>query len=106
MEWALHHHEILDQRINIITLVWLGKTKTVRTRNYIFELHKISKTLHFGFNERLIADPEKALLDLAYIRKKIPPELNIELLDNNKLEEYLVKFPRYVRRILKFRHII
>ena len=100
MEWALNYHEIIDQKINIITLVWLGKTKTVRTRHYSFELHKISRDLHFGFDERLIAEPEKALLDLIYIRKKVPPELNVELLDRKKLKKYALRFPRYVNKKL------
>mgnify|MGYP000306507798 CR=1 FL=1 len=106
LEWALHYHEIIDQKINIVTLVWLGKTKTVKTRHYTFELHKISKNLHFGFDERLIAKPEKALLDTAYIRKSLPPELNEDLLDRRKLMGFAVKFPKYVIRILKSRGLI
>jgi len=100
LEWALHYHEILDQKINIITLIWLGKTKTVKSPYYVFELHKISKKLYFGFDDRLIAEPEKALLDMIYIRKKIIPELNFELLDMNRLKEYMQKYPKYVRKII------
>jgi len=27
LEWALHYHDLLDQEVKVITLVWLGKTK-------------------------------------------------------------------------------
>jgi len=96
LEWALHYHEIIDQEIKVITLVWPDKTRVV-TNTYTFEIHKISKRLYFGFNEKNIADPEKALLDTIYIRKKPPPELNIELLNINKLLNYAEKFPKKVR---------
>jgi len=101
LEWALHHHEILDQEIKIITMVWLGKTKTVKTKYYTFELHKIKPQLYFGYNSRLIADPEKALLDTIYIRKKLPAEINIELLNLQKLEKYAQKYPKKIREKLK-----
>jgi len=96
LEWALHYHEIMDQEIKVVTLVWLDKTRTI-TNTYRFEIHKISRKLYFGFDEKRIAEPEKALLDTIYIRKKIPPELNIELLNINKLLNYANNFPKRVQ---------
>lgn len=95
LEWALHYHEIIDQEIEVITLVWLDKTRIVKN-TYRFEIHKISKKLYFGFSDKGIAEPEKALLDTIYIRKKAPPELNIELLNTKKLVNYASKFPKRV----------
>ncbi|RLG59296.1 hypothetical protein DRN87_05720 [Candidatus Geothermarchaeota archaeon] len=104
LEWALHYYEILDQEIHVITMVWLGKPKVVRNRYYIFELHKIKPQLYFGYNDMMIAEPEKALLDTLYLRKKLPSELNLETLNPNKLYTYAKKYPisiqRYISNIL------
>ena len=101
LEWALHYYDILDQEIRVITLVWLGKTKIIHSNKYIFELHRISPKLYFGFDERMIAEPEKALLDTIYIRGKVPPELNVELLDLDKLNNYARLFPKRVKEYVK-----
>ena len=93
LEWALHHHEILDQEINVVTMVWLGKPKLVKTRHYIFEIHRIKPQLYFGYNANMIAEPEKALLDTLYLRRRLPIELNIELLDRERLSKYTEKYP-------------
>ena len=101
LEWALHYHDILDQRVTTITLAWLGKTKTVKVGERTYELHRISRKLYFGFNDKMIAEPEKALLDTLYYRGKLPPELNLDLLDKNRLAKYSEKYPPRVRRKLK-----
>jgi len=101
LEWALHYHEVLDQEVRVVTLVWLGKTKVVQSREYLFELHKIKRELYFGFNVKdMIAEPEKALLDLVYFRGKIPPELNLEFIDFSKLAAYAERYPPKVRWLL------
>lgn len=101
LEWALHHHDILDQEVHIITLVWLGKPKQIRTKHYIYELHRIKPELHFGYNNDMIAEPEKALLDTLYIRKNLPHELNIELLDPDKLLSYSKKYPKTIQKYIQ-----
>ncbi len=99
LEWALHFHDVLDQHVEVVTLVWLGKTKRVRSRFADFEIHKVSRDLYFGFDRNtMIAEPEKALLDTVYIRGKVPAEINIDLVDRGKLLKYAEKFPK---RVLK-----
>jgi predicted transcriptional regulator of viral defense system len=101
MEWALHYHEVLDRPSHVVTVVWLGKPRVVRSKAFTFELHRISRRLYFGFDpEKAIAEPEKALLDTIYIRGRAPPELNLDLLDLEKLAKYASKYPERVRRAL------
>lgn len=101
MEWALHYHEILDQVYSIITLIWLGKPRIIRNKNYVFEFHRIKPKLYFGFDEKRIAEPEKALLDTIYIRKVFPREINIDLLDIHKILKYSKIYPKRIENIVK-----
>jgi len=102
MEWALHYHEIIDQPSQVVTVVWLGKPRKVKSRVYTFELHKISRKLYFGFDAgKMIAEPEKALLDTIYLRGYVPPELNLDLLDLEKLVRYAERFPRKTKISIK-----
>lgn len=101
MEWALHYHEVLDRPYHVVTVVWLGKPRIVRSAAFTFELHRISRRLYFGFDpEKVIAEPEKALLDTIYIRGSAPPELNLDLLNPERVASYASKFPERVRRAL------
>lgn len=100
LEWALNYHEILDQEIHAVTIVWLGKPKLIRTRHYIFEIHRIKPQLYFGYNDNMIAEPEKALLDTLYLRGRLPNELNLEYLDRVKISKYLRKYPRTIQRYI------
>lgn len=103
LEWALHFHDIIDQEVKVYTIVWLQKTKKIHRKAITFELHKISRKLYFGFDSSNIALPEKALLDTVYFRGYIPYEINEDLLNFNRLREYLTSFPRSVKRIIKAR---
>ena len=100
LEWALSYYEIIDQKIYKITAVWLGKTKTTTIGNTIIELHKIKKELYFGYDTKHIAYPEKALLDLAYLKKRLPKELNLELLDKQRLFRYMKKYPKTTKKLI------
>lgn len=105
LEWALHYHEVIDQKIHTVTLVWLGKPKTVRMKHYIFELHKIKRELHFGYDENLIAEPEKALLDTLYIRRREPDQLNLENLNPKKLARYAEKYPKTIQKHIRSKYL-
>ena len=105
LEWALHYHEVIDQRIYTVTLVWLGKPKTVRMKHYIFELHKIKRELHFGYDDNLIAEPEKALLDTLYIRRSEPEQLNLENLNPKKLARYAEKYPKTIQKQIENKYL-
>lgn len=101
MEWALHYHEVIDRPSHVVTAVWLGKPRVVRSRAFTFELHRISRRLYFGFDPgRAVAEPEKALLDTIYIRGNVPRELNLDLLDPERLASYASRFPRRVHKAL------
>ena len=100
LEWALHYHEILNQEIHIITMIWLGKPKVVKNRYYTFEIHRIKPQLHFGYDDNMIAEPEKALLDTLYLRKKLSDELNLETINSQKLSNYAEKYPKTIRRYI------
>jgi len=67
-------------------------------KNYSFELHKIKRQLYFGYDSNFIAEPEKALLDTIYIRRKIPAEINVELLNLEKLVKYSKKYPKTIQK--------
>jgi hypothetical protein len=65
----------------------------------------LAPALFFGFSreERYdLATPEKALLDLLYLRGQAPfrDELELGHLDVEKLRQYSQKFPKTVRKKL------
>lgn len=93
MEYALSFHSILSQTTYTITLITQKQPYTYRHEKGVFEYHQISKRLFWGFKKMgnfLMAEPEKALLDLIYIRLVRNRELDIEgiksLLDDMYLE--------------------
>jgi len=106
MEYALSLHSILSQTTFTITLVTTKGPYTYRRENGIFEYHQISRKLFWGFGrmgEFFIAEPEKALLDLIYIRHVRKREFDMEglksLLDDIYLDEVnREKLKTYARR--------
>lgn len=105
MEYALSFHNILSQTTYTMTLI---TTKNPYTYNQgKFEYHQITNRLFWGFEKKdtfYIADPEKAFLDLIYIRavrnKEIDTEgicsflddMNLDDLDKNTIRTYAKKF--------------
>lgn len=93
MEYALSFHSILSQTTYTITLITQKQPYTYRHEKGVFEYHQISKKLFQGFkkmNGFLMAEPEKALLDLMYIRcvrnRELNPEGIMSLIDDMYLE--------------------
>ncbi len=97
LEWALHYHDLIDQEVLVVTLAWLGKPKTILGKRYTFEFHRIRRSLYFGFDDRMIAEPEKALLDILYVRNRVPNELNLDLIDVGKFVDYSRRYPKRIR---------
>jgi len=99
-EWALARHNILSQQPMHLTLATPKRSKTICLNNKNIIYHHIKKDLFWGYKNEsgiLIAEPEKAFLDLAYLSlngyaKFDTEEMNLKLLDKNKLKEYLKKF--------------
>ena len=103
LEWALNYHGILDQVTYQHTAVTTGKEGQRETRIGSVELHHIPKKLFFGFNEELIAHPEKAILDMMYLKRelKMTSELNWEFVDRKKLRNYAQEYPKRVQELVQ-----
>ncbi len=105
LESALFERNILSQASKTLTMVTTGRPGEVKTSlgNIIF--HHIKVGIFFGFDPDAIAYPEKALLDLIYLKRKkgIPlpwDSLYTNTLDHERLKEYSKCFPDWVYRYL------
>jgi predicted transcriptional regulator of viral defense system len=105
MESALARQGILSQSPFTLTLVTTGSTGTADAMNTRFEYHHLQSAWFAGYRRRDTADmaePEKALCDLVYLRYRRTREFSEDrmrsLLDDMDLAE-LHKAPlrRYVR---------
>lgn len=98
-EWALSKYNILSQKPVNLTLATTKRSKKITTPQNIIIYHHLQPKLFWGFireDNYLLADPEKAFLDLAYVSlngyaKFDVEEMNLELLDKVKLKKYLKK---------------
>ncbi len=116
MEYALSLHSILSQTTFTITLVTLRGPYTYRMGERVFEYHQISGKLFWGFERRgefSVAEPEKALLDLIYIRhvrnrefdmeglKSLLDDMYPDELDKETLGEYAHMFGGQTLKVAK-----
>ena len=98
-EWALAKYNILSQKPINLTLATSKRSKKNITPQNILIYHHLQPRLFWGFvreENYLIAEPEKAFLDLAYLSlngyaKFDTEEMNLELLNKIKLKKYLKK---------------
>jgi len=103
MEYALSKHGILSQSVYTLTLITTKPQYVYNTKEMVYEYHQISKSLFWGYQNNetvLAAEPEKALLDLIYIRCIKNKELNIDgiasLINDISTDEFdLEKIRRY-----------
>ncbi len=115
MEYALSRHGILSQNVFTITLTTTKQPYTYRTRDLNFESHQIKPPLFWGYSEEgavNIAEPEKALLDLIYIRyvrgkdmkrsslDSMLDDMYLDELDRKKLIHYGERFDRFTMGII------
>lgn len=99
-EYALARHNILSQKPHSLTLATSKRTNTVFTRVNELHYHHLNPSHYWGYLYEagvLIAEPEKAFLDLAYLSlngyaKFDAEEMNLGLLNKTKLASYLKKF--------------
>jgi hypothetical protein len=105
-EWALHHHGVLLQVPRVCMVVTLrgsvGQSRSLNYRDVTLEFSRIASSLFWGIKreERYdLATPEKALLDLLYLRGTIPlpDELELSELNFESLHNFSERFPRTVR---------
>jgi len=98
-EWVLAKYGILSQQPLNLTLATNRPTKKIETKNnFIFYRH-LQPNLFWGYEQKehyFEATPEKAFIDLAYLSlngyaKFDVEEMNLTLLDINKIKLYLKK---------------
>lgn len=100
-EWALARYNVLSQQTVHLTLATIKRSKTVELSSGVDIIyHHIQPSLFWGYLKEknyLIADPEKAFLDLAYLSLNgyahfDPEEMNLTMLKKQKIKQYLAKF--------------
>jgi len=98
-EWALGRFDILSQKTYGLTLATTRQTKKISAPAGVIIYRHVKPELFWGYkneNGCLIAEPEKAFLDLAYLSlngygKFDPTEMNLGLLNKKKIKAYLKK---------------
>jgi predicted transcriptional regulator of viral defense system len=99
-ESALNHYNILSQQSTQLTLATTKRRKDININDQIIIYRHIKSDLFWGYikkDDYLIAEPEKAFLDLAYLSLNgyshfDSEEMNLKLLDKKKIKGYLMKF--------------
>ena len=99
-ESALARHNVLSQQPVNLTLATINRGHSLKNSQNIIIYRHIQPKLFWGYAKEdniLLAEPEKAFLDLAYLSlngyaKFDPEEMNLDLLNKNKLKLYLKKF--------------
>jgi predicted transcriptional regulator of viral defense system len=99
-ESALNYYNILSQQTFSLTLATSKRKKDVNIHNYSIVYRHIKNNLLWGYirkDDYLIAEPEKAFLDLAYLSLNgygyfDPKEMNLSLLNKGKIKKYLKRF--------------
>lgn len=115
LEYALAKEGILSQTAFTITLITTKLPYTFNLDGTTFEYHQIARRLFWGYRldgRANIAWPEKALLDLIYIRHlktrklsaarlhSLLEDMYLEELDRERLWLFAAKFgPPYVRQL-------
>ncbi|MFH1789623.1 MAG: hypothetical protein ABH832_00960 [bacterium] len=98
-EWVLGKYGVLSQKPYNLTLATSRQTKIINTVHNIISYHHLQTKMYWGYvkkNGYLEADLEKAWLDLAYLSlngytKFDCQEMNLSLLNKNKIKKYLKK---------------
>lgn len=91
MEYALSRHGVLSQRVYTLTLITTKLPYTYVRDKATYEYHQVKRSFFFGFEDEdgvMMGTPEKALLDLIYIRMRdMNEEALRSLIDDMYLEE-------------------
>jgi len=114
LEYALARQGVLSQRVYTLTLMTTRPPYTFHGSQGTFEYHQLKKSLFWGYQtnqEVNIATPEKALLDLLYIRTVRTKELNQqgirslfddmhqEMLHQKVLQRYAKRFGGHTKQL-------
>ncbi len=91
MEYALSKQGILSQRVYTLTIITTKLPYTYERDKATYEYHQVKRSFFYGFeseNDVRSATPEKALLDLIYIRSREMSDEHLRsLIDDMYLEE-------------------
>lgn len=116
MEFALSWHDMIPERVSVMTSVTRLKTKIFQNPLGRFAYQHLKEDLFFGFEtmrdenkaQVLIARPEKALLDWLYLKRDWEPtrdnfEKNLRLQQLDQLNKRLFKslLKRYSSKKMK-----
>lgn len=107
-ESALYHHGVLSQSPRgALTVATRGRPGRKETPLGTIQFIHLKASLFFGFDSNRIASPEKAWIDLLYIRGRqqgrkqmITEEFYLNRLNQKRLRNFAKKFPRWVRKNL------
>ena len=112
LDSALNEWGISSQSPALLTCVATSQIPLVKAQSAKIHFRTINKALFWGFQERKsrytsyrLAEPEKALLDWIYFRRRdrLPlglDEFNFQRISRSKLIEYAKKFPSTVLQTL------
>jgi predicted transcriptional regulator of viral defense system len=113
LESVMVEKGITSQSPSVLTCVTPGYPQSFRTKSVGIVYRKISSDLYWGYEQKatrynnyLIAEPEKALLDWIYLTRQegLPTpldELHLQFLSVAKLRKYSERFPRTVQSSIK-----
>jgi predicted transcriptional regulator of viral defense system len=98
LEYALSKQGVLSQTVHTLILVTTKLPYTYKTHKAVYEYHQMKKSLFGGYKKEgtvLIAESEKALLDLIYIRcvrnKEMTQDGLASLVNDMDLSEFDMK---------------
>jgi len=109
-EWALNAQSVLDQAPTVCSVITLapsvGRRNRVDLEGIMLEYSRIKGELFWGYNGAdgaNIATPEKALLDILYLRRHMAmaDEINWEFVDLKKLDKFAAEYPPFVQALLR-----
>ena len=113
LESVMVEKGITSQSPSVLTCVTPGYPQSFRTKSVGIVYRKISSDLYWGYEQKatrynnyLIAEPEKALLDWIYLTRQegLPTpfdELQLRFLNTPKLRKHAERFPRTVQLSIK-----
>lgn len=108
LETALNYWGLIVQDPQVIFSVGLGSYR-YRIDHTDFTYRQINPSL-FRFGQKkvedfFIAEPEKAFLDMLYMKSKgiadlLPEDINMDKLDSERLEYYALHYPAAVKKMM------
>ncbi len=103
LQTALYHHGMIDQISRVITVVSLGRTRQIQTPLATISVHHMMPEFFFDYELDpktgvKMAKPEKALLDIFYLKKRLPEVEIPKSFHVKKAFEMIRKIPSQARR--------